>query len=479
MKKTPFIGLIAALSLIFISCDNKNNLPDNESSDKDVAVRICSLSVAEGGSESLTRSSLEKEPEIVSQPIGHGMLLEMSVKQDDFSLRAPQLLGNGKLFRVIAVNHGTSNYHSHGDFTVGISSPSNDFHVRIGEKYDYICLSLNSDTDLPPSSGYTVGSALSSLAFDNEDDLLWCKIEDDDPVTSAGVDLNIVLKRRLTKLKVKLDCSYNKWKIGVGNDKVSIKDVATNGSINLSTGDVTGSSPAPQTFTSFTSIVGATSQASEELTIMPKASSTITITILADAVSRDDLSTIPAGEKTPTLITALSAGVSYTITVRLRTPIFARSNIYWDATTDPTNPKLTFVPAADDPAQNDDTKAGYQGVFFKWGSLVGISPARTGSSNYFSGSTPLYIPVVKDPLNTSTWKATTGDNTASDTDIDESVRHNYTSWSSGAYNVYDETPKRGDIPYMDPSRVASGGTTFLMNAVRNNLDTSKGLLLHK
>ncbi|MDR1004066.1 MAG: hypothetical protein LBL97_03550 [Prevotellaceae bacterium] len=49
-------------------------------------------------------------------------------------------------------------------------------------------------------------------------------------------------------------------------------------------------------------------------------------------------------------------------------PVFAGSNIYWDGT------RLTF----DD--ENTHTHGKYQGVFFKWGSLVGISPAGSSST---------------------------------------------------------------------------------------------------
>jgi hypothetical protein len=89
---------------------------------------------------------------------------------------------------------------------------------------------------------------------------------------------------------------------------------------------------------------------------------------------------VPSAEKTATLTVPLSGGASYTIHVRLRTPIFARSNIYWNGS------ELDFVEAADDPADNFDDYQGYQGVFFRMGSLVGVSP--TGSP--FSSSVPVY-----------------------------------------------------------------------------------------
>ncbi|MDR0891160.1 MAG: hypothetical protein LBN24_00890 [Mediterranea sp.] len=54
----------------------------------------------------------------------------------------------------------------------------------------------------------------------------------------------------------------------------------------------------------------------------------------------------------------------------------AASNIYWDGT------KLTFD-------QTDKGYSGYkQGVFFKWGSLIGISPA----GRYYNNATPIYTP---------------------------------------------------------------------------------------
>jgi hypothetical protein len=78
---------------------------------------------------------------------------------------------------------------------------------------------------------------------------------------------------------------------------------------------------------------------------------------------------------------ALDAGTSYTLMVNLKKCVWARSNIYWDGT------QLTFVPAG-----NDLTKEGYQGVFFKFGSLVGISGAGDPYSSYDASTTKLYAP---------------------------------------------------------------------------------------
>jgi hypothetical protein len=148
MKNTPLLSFVAALALFFASCDNKNELPDNDSSGKKVPVRIRSMGVAEGGSESHTRSSSQQEPEMISQPIGDGMLLEMSIKEDESPLRDKIELTPGAYFRIIAVEAGTTKYYSHGDFIYG--NPSTlltDFHVKVGKEFDYICLSFNETTN--------------------------------------------------------------------------------------------------------------------------------------------------------------------------------------------------------------------------------------------------------------------------------------------------------------------------------------------
>jgi hypothetical protein len=70
---------------------------------------------------------------------------------------------------------------------------------------------------------------------------------------------------------------------------------------------------------------------------------------------------------------SLSAGRTYTVEVRFKRNPWAFSNIYWDGQ------KLTFSEASTDPHID------YQGVYFKWGSLIGIAP---------NGSGTIYVPNV-------------------------------------------------------------------------------------
>jgi hypothetical protein len=132
---------------------------------------------------------------------------------------------------------------------------------------------------------------------------------------------------------------------------------------------------------------------------------------------------------------ALDAGVSYTLVVTLKKGAgFAYSNIYWDGK------KLTFD-------TTNKGNQGYQGVFFKFGSLVGISPARTNGSDDFSTSTPIYVPTYDKITSTnSTWTRKTG--------------HSYTS--TGWPITASGTAENGaaNIPYLDGSYNSPGTVAF-------------------
>jgi hypothetical protein len=94
--------------------------------------------------------------------------------------------------------------------------------------------------------------------------------------------------------------------------------------------------------------------------------------------------------------TELLEGHSYTLTVDLKDTelIIAGSNIYWDGT------KLTF----DGPGASENMQL-KQGLFFKWGSLVGISPALTNGSDAYSVDTPVYTPEYNS--GSPSWNTTT------------------------------------------------------------------------
>jgi hypothetical protein len=375
MKKWMFA--VPALVMILGACEKE--LSDNKSG-KEMLVHVRLVGVAEGGEEDLTRSASLKEPERHVTSAGDGMLLEMQMERDTSALRATKTqLASNSLFRVVALKHNTTTFISYGDFTITDGPVAGNLHVPINDSYDFVCYSYNSTT-LPAAPTQKQGENISTTidVLQGTKDLLWTKIKED--VTDEALELEILLNRVMVRMKIVVDLSYNKWTItSISGDITLGSSLNSGGTVLLTDGTVAGTGTPILTTWSGSGY----QQESNELLVMPKASgSTITVNIPKDAVARQDFSAIPTEAGTVTFTTELKSGYSYRLLARLRIPILARSNVYWDDA----DKKLTFVPAADDPADNDDSKAGYQGVYFKWGSLVGISPVGEWSDD----STPVY-----------------------------------------------------------------------------------------
>ncbi|MDR1884448.1 MAG: FimB/Mfa2 family fimbrial subunit [Prevotella sp.] len=106
---------------------------------------------------------------------------------------------------------------------------------------------------------------------------------------------------------------------------------------------------------------------------------------------------------------------------------WAGSNIYWDPTLRSGNGALTFADMTDSQLA---TKEHYQGVFFKWGSLVGLDPSQSytitasdkkTATDSWTSDCRVYVPVwVPGAPHTSYW---TGSKADSSTPV-------YSSWGS-------------------------------------------------
>jgi uncharacterized protein (TIGR02145 family) len=134
-----------------------------------------------------------------------------------------------------------------------------------------------------------------------------------------------------------------------------------------------------------------------------------TLTLIAELTN-------PAGTSTNTYAAKLGttksdanweAGKCYNFTATLAKVevVPAASNIYWDGS------KLTF-----DVVGTTNTNPYRQGVYFKWGSLVGISPAQTSDDgteagtkkNDWTGHEMVYVPTYNSSTPTSTnWSGST------------------------------------------------------------------------
>jgi hypothetical protein len=132
---------------------------------------------------------------------------------------------------------------------------------------------------------------------------------------------------------------------------------------------------------------------------------------------------------------ALEAGKSYTLKINFKQKLrWAGSNIYWDGS------KLTFAPENTPIGGNQE--ASYQGVYFKWGSLVGISPAGVNWDENTTTGTVRYVPTYNSASSHS-WGTARGGTFQSIPCI--LVVDDYTTNANAFRSAADYNQGRGDI----------------------------------
>jgi hypothetical protein len=146
---------------------------------------------------------------------------------------------------------------------------------------------------------------------------------------------------------------------------------------------------------------------------------------------------------------ALTAGYAYTLVINFQKTDFAWSNIYW-VSTGGNDGYLTF----------DKGSSGhefYQGVFFKWGSLVGVSPNPSDDSDAygsFTSTTPIYKPTSETTFTKTTvagWANVPHMTIPSYADYGNYVLNQGNNWSAGTGDICNfidddyRLPNKGDF----------------------------------
>jgi hypothetical protein len=279
--------------------------------------------------------------------------------------------------------------------------------------YTFVAYSLNT------TSSFTYSDNRGPYSANNAaDDPLWGSTT---VTVSAGMNrVNIEMRHVFSKVKIKATSTELSGTPAITNvlaTLVGYKAVIQDGAIGKGVAEDQdfAAFPASPTTTALSAprVVYA---GGEDITTIKITSATIGTTTHTGSVAKFNKKLLP--------------GRSYTLTVKFDELVWAGSNIFWDGN------RLTFYPAGDTDNQ------GYQGVFFKFGSLVGISPAQKGGStdaekNAIDNSNPIFVPYgyPDDPK----WKATTGATVKADV----GTASNWTSWG-------ENTAAATDIPYMDP-----------------------------
>jgi hypothetical protein len=427
MRKIGWV-VLWGLAVLLFSCEKEDNL---KGSGEMVAVNISLGGVVYNGNETVTRGYVE-EGETVSVALGDGLFMYTTIKKDlGEKMRAGgEALEDGVKVRVVAYQGGTVK--GTGEYTVQsgvlVSNNGSGFEVEEGE-YTFVAYSYNSTTSPDHSA------AVVTVASPN--DLLW----GDNPNKTISVSENevtITMRHLFSQVRVKAMIDD----VDITNIDVVTVSPGNSADLTVASGAVAknGSAVAAAVPILTWNDLGTPTVTSDPVVIY-----TATNSLYVDLGSITiDGYTEPFTNARATFNKVLEAGYSYTLLISFQRTRWAKSNIYW-VSTGGNNGYLTF-----DTYEN--SHQGYQGVYFKWGSLVGISPAMTnGGYGFLSQDVPIYVPNVAG----STWEATT------------STARNWTAWGSNANTS-------ADIPYMDPER---GGTdtersnTYLIDAERNDPDT--------
>ncbi|MDR0540703.1 MAG: hypothetical protein LBH19_00665 [Dysgonamonadaceae bacterium] len=381
--------LLCGMIFTLTSCDKMDTPVSAPATAKGVRVSVNISGITERPSGELrSADGIRAAQESKIAPLGDGLLLEMTLEPapEPSALRATVTpLKTGTKILVVALND-QAKYVSHAEFEVGGANTKTDFHMPTGRRYTFICVSSHSKTSLPVAHGLLEGETPSFTAAAGTD-LLYGRIDSEVRPGQEDLELSFTLSHKSSEVSLVIDCSYDACSIlninpqgvrlGTNYDAKMLYD----GSLSES------GSPATHRFFSWNSPMtsGMIQQSLADTAYV--GTGDISIVFSRESIETD-LRTIPSAEQTITFTgEKLEPGKRYTLRMKVKTPKFADSNIYWDGN------KLTFDEYSATPNPDNQKK---QGVFFKWGSLIGISGAGTSTVSSWTDwdkvSTPIFIP---------------------------------------------------------------------------------------
>jgi hypothetical protein len=374
-KGAALLGI--AMSLFFLSCDKE--LMNGGAA----RIRIAIADVPYGSDENGVRSAGEPKSETVVSPLDRedALCLYATLEEDRSELRA--FTDNARLR--IAVYDDTDAFvkdvigtFSAGSFTLDGGETLDD--ITPGVDYTFVAYSLNSATEDP--NDYKVGEALEDI--DPSKDLLYGK----STLTTINSGTNTVLiplKHKFSLVTLVARTTEYTSAVNITEVDAELLPGRTGNLPLIGVGAGTLSPVAASSETQgfdFESVnLGTQTATSNPRIVYTGGANPTKIMINSVTIPELDAAALSLNSEA-NLAFVLQPGTSYTLTVSLKdtpTGLWAGSNIYWDGE------KLTF-----DPAGKTD-HALYQGVFFRWGSLVGImttaytNPYGVYVPNYDSG----------------------------------------------------------------------------------------------
>jgi hypothetical protein len=315
------------------------------------------------------RSAMTKEPETEVIPLGNDLFMYVTLREDAVEeqneLRAG-LFDNQKV-RFAAFNktsglqEGTAVTYTYNGSKLVPDSGSDPLGVEPddGTTYRFVAYSYYGDPETDP-----VETDIAPAK-----DLVWGAKEQLITDTEAGRRVEINMEHRFSRMRVKINAGAIATNI-VDLTNVQLVGKATD--LDIETGALSsGSASAAQSVENFS---GTATVQTSDYYVFYSSPTTVSIESIILKIGGVDKTFYSLSTN---FKEAWVGGTSYTLEVDIKKLAFAKSNIYWDVNAG----ELTF-----DKTGTVSGSQYFQGVFFRWGSLVGLSPTGFGSG------TVLYVP---------------------------------------------------------------------------------------
>jgi hypothetical protein len=387
-------ALLVGLPLFLLSCEKDLG---ERGAGKKVTINFTVGNEGYGADQQILKGSGVKEakPETVYIPLDNNYFIAATLTPEpEEEVRATEAFALNQKIRFVAYNgameEGSAIYTWDGSEFV-----ADDEQLKVepdnGVTYHFVAYSFFGDQMAEPDD--------EDVEADIEpvQDLVWGEKDQEIHNNVAGRTVQIVMKHKFSRVRVRVDASSFVDADGVELAEITdIDDVVIEGgkkmNLTVKTGvvaasgsDITGEMDAWTAPKPSTRLSG--------YKLFCPALTAVTVGSLDIEIDGTALATLT--NKSATFALTLGENRSYTVLVDVRELRSAYSNIYWDDV----NKRMRFEKTKGTAVTENSNQ--YQGVFFKWGSLVGISPVG-GETQGDVSNVIVYL-----PTSGGNWNATT------------------------------------------------------------------------
>ena len=390
---SAIILMLCGITFLLSSCTEEiiTNMDKPKGSGKMVEVKFAMNSSSNGAPETVTtRNARDMQPETVEVPLGDNLFMYATLDIDrNIKLRAAtELLNPNMKVRIVAYKNGSNEPNDgYADFSANASGEltGGALLVEEGQYYRFVAYSENKSAALPAHN--------ENIEVKCVTDLLWG--ESEIIQIDASTPVHITMKHAFSQVSFIVTTEGNPG-TPPNIDRMDQFVLTPGYTVNMTVKDRTflPVKTEDRLISNWDDYGTTTVSSSSPERIYTAGKDSVVVKIGSLWLSGY---TNPFTNLVAKFDKKLLPGVSYVFNLHFKKGVmWAGSNIYM--TGNGTNMKLTF----DD--YKDRSREGYQGVFFKWGSLIGIQPCRTSNSAAFTGTgAHIYVP-TKDSTGVLLWR---------------------------------------------------------------------------